>query len=505
MRGMVRALRRKVTTSPHLRHFFMNLMIGLVIEVVIHFMTGGMFVTHVRNAVQDATMNVAARIPGRVTRSDPAIAVFDVDDETWRDPSWGGGEADIAPRAQVARLVDIAVRAGARYVVVDIVVENPGRPDDAQFVAAMGEIGKRMRADQHVLFVRSLRAPLCAGDACPEGESAPTVRTSPLDALVGGSGGRFVRVAPNFLVSPDGVLRGWVLWKPACVTAPGSGAGTWQALPSVQLAVRELERVREHGGAPVWAGGKGFGACMPTLAGAQEAADGAVHPVSLAHAEGAMAEAMAPALGASHAGSHEGDDAQATGRHDPASVIFFRNASGTGPVAAGGNGIQTLSVRTLLGGRDPGSLAGQVVIIAQSHEVARDHHLTPLGRMPGAMVLANAINSMRAPGVLAHAPGALEYGFALVMIVLAAWLFAVVRAEFALLLAFGFVPVVLLVSYLSLRSGLQLGAEIAILGIYLHWLFQTIETALVAGRAHGHGKHHADEHTLSGTTQEQTQ
>ena len=66
---------------PHWRHFRTNLAIGLLIEIVIHAMTGGSLVTTLRNAVQDATMNVAAYRSGPAHPSQP-ITIFDVDDET---------------------------------------------------------------------------------------------------------------------------------------------------------------------------------------------------------------------------------------------------------------------------------------------------------------------------------------------------------------------------------------------------------------------------------------
>lgn len=463
---------------PHWRHFFTNIAIGLFIELVIHAMIGGSFVSTVRNAVQDATMNIASNLAGSTAPSQPEIAIFDVDDETWRDPVWGGGEPDVAPRAQMARLVEIAVRSGARNIIVDVVIESPGTPQDEQFVEAMEAILKRMNRGQTLYFVRSIRAPLCSTDDCDSGGEVPTLRASPLDDLVKRSAGRMVAVAPNFTVSPDGVLRGWVLWKPACVVSDvDRRVGRWQALPSVQFAVEEIARVRRQGGVAAWNRQPGFGQCQPTPPSTAQMAPGEGF-VSTTQARARMAPIML-----SGAMSGQADGAQA-GHDHPASIVFFRYGTGTGSVSAGGNGIQTLSARTLLEGRDPGDLGGQLVIIAQSHEVARDHHLTPLGRLSGAMVLVNSINSLRSPGVIERAPGALEYVFAAVMIVLAAWLFAVVHAAFSVLLATAFVPLLLLISYASLSNGIQLGSEVALVAIYLHWLFQTIETAFSVGGHH---------------------
>lgn len=458
---------------PHWRHFRTNLAIGLLIEIVIHAMTGGSLVTTLRNAVQDATMNVAAYRSGSAHPSQP-ITIFDVDDETWRAPLWGGGETDIAPRAEVAKLIDLALRKGADNVVVDIVIEGAGNAQDDQFATAMAALQQRMRPGQTVLFARSVRSPICGQENCEGLQQAPTLRSSVLDPVVAASAGKLVLVAPSFRVSPDGVLREWSLWKPVCVPDATGSAGIWQVLPSVQLALgqRKLALSRPAG----------FGRCLPTQPDDTPAfsADTGLATEQQAVAAIELALASNPLSGSGNGHSA----AQPSAHYDPTSTIFFRYSSGTGPATAGGNNIQTLSARTLLDGRDPGSLAGQTIIIAQSHEVARDHHLTPLGRMAGAMVLANSINSLRDPGVIKPAPALLELLFAVVMIVLAAWLFAVVHAAFSVVLAFAFVPFLLLVSYLSMSNGIKLGSEIALLGIYLHWLIQTIEKALAAGGHH---------------------
>lgn len=466
---------------PHWRHFRTNLAIGILIEIAIHAMTGGSLVTTMRNAIQDATMNVASHRADSAHPSRP-ITIFDVDDETWRDPLWGGGETDVAPRAQVAQLIDIALRGGAENVVVDIVIEGAGKAQDIQFATAMVAIQQQMRPRQTVLFARSVRNPICEQESCDGLQQVPTLRSSALDPLVAASGGKFVLVSPSFRISSDGVLREWSLWKPVCVPDATGSEGTWQALPSVQLALTQRQTVTALGQTSARSRPSGFGRCLATRPDDAPAFSSGTSFVSLRHATAAMDLDMTPNPTGEAANGHS--SAQPSAHYDPTSTIFFRYASGTGPAEAGGNNIQTLSARTLLDGRDPGSLAGQTVIIAQSHEVARDHHLTPLGRMSGAMVLANSINSLRDPGVIKPANTLVELFFAAVMIVLAAWLFAVVHAAFSVVLALAFVPFLLLVSYVSMSNGIKLGSEIALLGIYLHWLIQTIEKALATGGHH---------------------
>lgn len=68
----------------------------------------------------------------------------------------------------------------------------------------------------------------------------------------------------------------------------------------------------------------------------------------------------------------------------------------------------SLSIRSALpiGDRavDPSWLAGRVVGIGASFAESRDRHLTPLGEIPGALVLINAMQSLYRHGELTAPP-----------------------------------------------------------------------------------------------------
>lgn len=52
-------------------------------------------------------------------------------------------------------------------------------------------------------------------------------------------------------------------------------------------------------------------------------------------------------------------------------------------------------------------LRGHLVIVGSSYEESRDLYMTPIGRMPGALVIANAVLSLGSHGDL-HTPGLIE-------------------------------------------------------------------------------------------------
>ena len=65
-----------------------------------------------------------------------------------------------------------------------------------------------------------------------------------------------------------------------------------------------------------------------------------------------------------------------------------------------------------------------VVIIGGSYEVGGDFHNTPLGRMPGALVIANAVDTMQTCGILQPLPGPVNLLLTLLALVAFSALFA---------------------------------------------------------------------------------
>jgi CHASE2 domain-containing sensor protein len=139
--------------------------------------------------------------------------------------------------------------------------------------------------------------------------------------------------------------------------------------------------------------------------------------------------------------------------------------------------LTTISASTLLADEVPapgGALSGAVVVIGGSFADGRDRYATPIGRMPGALVLINAVNTALSfpQGALRPAPRWLEGAVALFVILTVSFLFALFRASVAVALSLALVlAVVLLVGRLWIEAGVWLGATLPVLSIMLHrWL-----------------------------------
>ncbi|MBO7411437.1 MAG: CHASE2 domain-containing protein [Ottowia sp.] len=109
-----------------------------------------------------------------------------------------------------------------------------------------------------------------------------------------------------------------------------------------------------------------------------------------------------------------------------------------------------------------------VAVIGASYDTSHDHHLTPIGRMPGPLVLVNAVDSLQTVDILQDMPWQKSAAIAVVSAFVGAASVARFPAFFAK--AFMRVLVPLLIALLSLwliRRGFWLNASAPFIGIYL--------------------------------------
>jgi CHASE2 domain-containing sensor protein len=131
-----------------------------------------------------------------------------------------------------------------------------------------------------------------------------------------------------------------------------------------------------------------------------------------------------------------------------------------------------MTVPVLLAGKGSGMLAGRVVVIGQSYSDANDVHFTPMGTMPGSVVLINAIDSMARYGLVESTSPWLSLPLGLFSIVLIAYLFARLDSFSAKLASTGVILVLFaLASVYLFRSGLWLDFALPLVGIQM---YQTI-------------------------------
>jgi hypothetical protein len=480
------------------RHWAVNIAIGVTIELLLHATASLPIVSAAQNFAMDAAMQAQAAFPSAIQTRTP-LALIDVDAATWRDPSWGGGKPTLAPRDKLLALIEFAFKHHARIVVLDVAVDAT-RPEAAasdKTVAGVKSVATEPKPDagatfdtsiqtlmtptkpdddRQLLVVRTIDA--SAGFAPPAASIADELRPSVLDDAFAKDANHLREVAPDFEVSRDGVLRDWQLWRAAC-QADANAGGHWRVIPSIQLTVAAL--LNDSG----WLN-------QPILQKRQPCRTdfGDVDLVPSPATQSDIDKTARRSIFARRAITHHNEIEQSLDEGvDPSSRIFYRWAP-----SQRGSPIQTLSAQVVL---TPGDFADQiefhdgVVVIGQSFEDARDSHATPLGAMPGSLVVINAIGSILDYGVIQPPPMAARLAITACLIVIVGLAFALLDSFVAtLVILAAFLPLVVAGEYALLRAGFWLDFALPLLGVYLHRLFATVHEYAVVQRSGG--PHHED-------------
>lgn len=254
------------------------------------------------------------------------------------------GAPERVPRAALAGLVDLLAAKPGAGALIDLDLSRPDAGGDAALRAALARWPANAPPLALALRFRG------------EGEALAASPPSVADALAGKPN---LRLAASLaLTDGDGVVRRWRLDQPVC-------KGEATVYPSPQLVAASARRPpadldayldwrarsacgKRGGEAPGWPRNPAREAAISYLFGPQDDAAGLFRRVPARSLFDAQGVALAPAK--------------------VADALF----------------------------------AGRFVIVGASHDDAFDAHMTPLGRMPGAVVAANAVAG--APAILDAAP-----------------------------------------------------------------------------------------------------
>jgi hypothetical protein len=415
------------------RRWFNNILLGCLIEFFVH-VGGHNLQLRPIVAIQNWGLDTINRMNaswcawnGKCTSAVPQFAppvLLAIDEETWRSPVWDGGEPDRAPRAQLATLIDRAFSSGASQVILDVAIEDRNvrgegsrarstredvnARDDAGFADDLRELLQKpyFGNDRRLILVRGERRPLPTDDLAflPEQKHAKAV-----DDVIANSGGRIIAAAPYFEVGSDQMLRDWDLFRVVCDRSEQlKTSGQYRVVPSVQLLVAaKFFKVADVVVAPA---AKGNCESFP------EQGESGLDASVLTQKADDLQRWM-------------GRDEKTTQNCEPLDSLSqcsgveqgywqnVRNAFAGMNIRLGGlpreegvsnrivfrytpDMIDVIPVRDTLSfhqGDDSilkGAVAGRIVVIGQTFAEAGDVYATPLGRMPGAVVLVNAIDSM---------------------------------------------------------------------------------------------------------------
>jgi hypothetical protein len=412
------------------RHVSINILIGTVISV-------GLWSIHDNAAlrdVEDAGIDWLIRMQWGVTGGEPGAAyVFlDIDEPTYR--AWG--EPFHVPRDRLLALIRHAVDGGAALVVVDIDLSKPG--SDPRAAARLKQYLEAYTGPDRppLLLARFFRAPLD-----PEGPGFYQERESFLDEAVAASP-RLHWGSPLFVLDRDRLLRRWRLWEPTCRD------GAPAVVPSIQLLSVALWRDPDGGA---------------------DRLDEALAKLAPADCAQPMDQDSGPAtlrvagLALSTAPSGLGER------------ILYTLPWRLGPGEAyprTPEGSPVLAVRSARPIADEGppvaseGLKGRVVVIGSSFADSRDLYHTPLGLMPGAMILINATRSLQTHGELEPPPWYVKLPVEILLIVLMSLVFALMSSFWGMVVSSVAVVIALLpLSFLFFRTGVWLDFAIPLMAV----------------------------------------
>lgn len=465
--------------SRRKRHWLINIFWGIAIEIVLIHAHGLPLVEKWQNVALDAVMRAntgpslltedmqkkLSGMAGRPAAAALPLALVEVDDATWRSGLWGGGEPDRAPRQQLLTLIDYALAKGSRFIVLDILVEGRETPDDAWLAKELEQrlASPRWSPEQHLILVRTVRNPL-EGD-----RTAPELRASPLDRVMAKHPGRVHVAAPYFKKSSDDILRDWELWKNVCRKTSPDGAGHWSFVPSVQMLVAALnaeiplQDLQSPGGScTVCADAVDavFLQQQQTEKQLNERIWGWIRLHAGVQFEGEAVETLANRIVYSFGNAKEG-----MRREGQVTTVRALDVLRGSPLAAGA------------------SLQGAVTVIGQTYQECGDFYSTPVGRLPGALILLNSVDSMlntrssdRAFQVLTPPGPWMTWPLTLLFIVIVGYAYARWRSVLGTLFATSCgIVLIPLANYMFVKFGVWLDFAAPLLAIQAHRIIASFE------------------------------
>ncbi|OQW91204.1 MAG: hypothetical protein BWK78_05265 [Thiotrichaceae bacterium IS1] len=457
-----------------------NLLMGVSAVIVLSFLHDTTPLMDIEDAGMDWVMKVRqGDISPKQERSIPPFAILDIDNETYKE--WG--YPPITPRDYLKNLIDAAVKAPARLIVVDVELplrntlvlneqDKPKEPCDK----------KLLSQDELVLceFIRDYKEKCCT-QTCPpiilvrtllksDPKKQPQLRKSFLDDAVEKSKPYVWWATPLYSASGyDDVLRRWYLWKSYCTEE-----NTPQMIPSVELLAATLIRnttltAEEHltsslkdyqpKSCSVDKSSKKIGEetlIIGNFTMKVDAKQGIMQRIMYS-----MPWTEPTSLGTRilcDRGNCDATTNQPIFQSFPAAG-YLKNANGNPSILK--------------------NIEGKVVIIGGSHDVSGegDIHRTPLGKMPGMMVIVNAIHSLLQFSTLEQVGIIWKVSIEAFLIIVMTFLFVWFSGSFVGILISGILTVVLIlpVTIFLLKFGIWLDFAIPLLVVQFHHITVAFE------------------------------
>ncbi|MCF6199171.1 MAG: CHASE2 domain-containing protein [Hyphomicrobiaceae bacterium] len=325
-----------------------------------------------------------ARMTGeRHGRADLEFTFLDMDEHSFRAKSWN--EPFHVPRDKLLKLIEFAEKGKASMIVVDVNLGKKGINPDAD-KALVDYILNYPESAPPLILMRAKQNK--AGQ--PNGDLGAFRAT-----IFAGLNRTNIHFAQPLFQrdKKDGVVRNWILFNQGCFKGRGL------ALPSVQLLAYALLKDRREGGT------KNIGDLNASMH--------ANRPFGCSPGEKNVRIRRPVVIGKTVFRQ------QRLGER----LIYSIPWPKTGPDSRDLKSIPAIFV-TDRGFKDVSDVAGRVTLIGASYGASHDLHLTPLGLMPGTLIILNAIKSLNLFEQISPPPLYIRLAFLLSFITLMSYVFS---------------------------------------------------------------------------------
>lgn len=427
-----------------LSKFKRNFVVGFIIAIFLHFSHHSDWVSQMENLAMDSMMFIGQDTPRMATgygHHEPlAFTFIDIDEDTYR--TWG--EPFHIPRDKLLQLIRYAAEGGAKAIVVDI--ELSGASDnDTDLVTFYENYGK----EQPPLFLlRSFYPP-----SKFTGQKDYHIRPSLFDGVA--SGKNIYWVQPIFKLSAyDQVVRYWHLLAIGCLNNQPVIVPAFQLLVDAYLGaaddlpivVDQLAKLTPNTCTEIEQAEK-------SLRGEIFYTDKTIKLNREAHER--IGERIIYTLPWKPRSTAEL-------WHRPAYKI-------------------TEAKREL----SSSAVKGRIVMIGASYRDSRDHYQTPLGEMPGALIIVNAIKSLHLFGQIEPPPFLIKWMMELALISVMSWAFARFSSLLgAMISGVVIIAILLPASFYLFKYGLWIDFAVPLLGIQCHQWLAELEEKMASRHQH---------------------
>jgi CHASE2 domain-containing sensor protein len=349
---------------------------------------------------------------------------FDIDERTYR--AWG--EPLFVPRDKLLELIRFAAEAPARLLVVDVELTKhvpvPARPAStpplrndpsipmepdralADYLRRYSERSSASTSAPHMIFARTIgpRTPSDERPAGPLGDGTlREERPSEFLEAVVGSSPVLHWASPLSDRDDDGLVRNWRLFEPTCLDRSP------HAIPSMALLSWAVLRT------PLMSRGAFTPASFQNELERQFAPSAATCVDARASMPASKASPMPWVLYDGVLGKRLILSAKPS---DLEQRIFYKFQTTTSLADSFSHVPALLITERTDQPLSPDLVAGKTVVIGSSYEAGKDLHETPIGEMPGAMVVINQINALMEFGQFQEVSRAIRWAGLLLLIVI---------------------------------------------------------------------------------------